>query len=174
MAAQDREYIDIYNAAGEKTGEVRPRKGGRLAAGEYMLYALSLIENSVGQFLITRRALDKSWGAGWWEIPGGGARSGEDSRAAANRETIEETGLDVSTLTPVSVYSYRNDDPDGGDNYFCAIYHFRMDFAEDDVQIQAEELSGFTLMRREELRAAAADGHFLHYSRIMKALAAEG
>ena len=37
-----------------------------------MLYVLALVENARGEFLITQRALDKSWGAGWWEVSGGG------------------------------------------------------------------------------------------------------
>ncbi|MFR6495309.1 MAG: NUDIX domain-containing protein [Ruminococcus sp.] len=30
------------------------------------------------EYLITRRKLDKEWAPGWWEVPGGGVRAGED------------------------------------------------------------------------------------------------
>lgn len=32
----------------------------------------------------------------WWEVPGGGVESGEDTTAAAIRETAEETGYEVA------------------------------------------------------------------------------
>ena len=40
--------------------------------------------------------MDKEWAAGWWEVPGGGVRAGEESKEAAMREVKEETGIDVS------------------------------------------------------------------------------
>ena len=62
------ELVDIYDAERNRTGEARPREGLFLREGEYMLYVLALVENARGEFLITQRALDKSWGAGWWEV----------------------------------------------------------------------------------------------------------
>src|SRR5580765_461975 len=44
-----------------------------------------------------------------WDIPKGEAEPGEDFAAAARRELLEETGLDVpaAELVPVGVFAYR-------------------------------------------------------------------
>ena len=66
------------------------RKGSFLHEGEYMLYVLAIIEDASGRILITRRALDKRWAAGWWEVTGGGVMAGETSAAAVVREVRED------------------------------------------------------------------------------------
>ena len=70
------EMIDIYNEKKEKTGLVLPRKEP-LKKGQYMMYVLALVEDYEGRFLITKRALDKKWAAGEWEIPGFSVRRGQ-------------------------------------------------------------------------------------------------
>ena len=42
-----------------------------------------------------------SHGGDTWGVPGGARGSTESARVAAERETVEETGLDVRLLTPV-------------------------------------------------------------------------
>ncbi len=44
--------------------------------------------------LVQRRPEGKSW-CGWWEFPGGKFEPGEDARACAERECIEELALSV-------------------------------------------------------------------------------
>ncbi|MDD6788545.1 MAG: NUDIX hydrolase [Lachnospira sp.] len=169
------ERIDIYDRDRHYTGRSKPRhgEGSRLSPDEYMLYALALIENDSGEFLITQRTMDKKWAPGAWEIPGGGVDSGETSREAADREAYEETGIRVQGVRPVSVYTYRNDDAEGGDNYFCDIYHFRLDFKPGQVRVEADEVSSWRLAPFSEItRLAQCDG-FLHYKRICEALGAE-
>ena len=70
------ELIDIYDANRVFTGKTIPREGAFLAEGEYMLYVLAIVEDAKGRYLITQRSHDKSWGAGWWEVTGGGVLSG--------------------------------------------------------------------------------------------------
>ena len=164
------EYIDIYDADRNKTGLVLPRKGTKLAQNQYQLYATAICQASDGRYLITQRALDKTWAAGWWEVSGGGALSGEDSLQAAIRETREEVGLDVSAITPDLLYSYCNTDLERGDNYFMDIYLFRFDFSEQDVVLQETEAIGCTLATWKEICELAAEGRFLHFERIERAL----
>ena len=62
------EYFDVYNDKKEKTGKILPRKNSFLKEGEYQLIVLGIVERSDHTFLITRRALDKKWAAGDWEL----------------------------------------------------------------------------------------------------------
>jgi 8-oxo-dGTP diphosphatase len=167
------ERIDIYTEDGTPTGRTLVRKGARLPEGEYMLYVLAIIQSEDGRFLITRRALDKRWAAGWWEVTGGGVSAGETSAQAVVREVREETGLDVSGQPLVPVWRYRNVDLDRGDNYIVDIYHFHLSFRLEDVRLQEREAIGCQLATREQIDALAADGVFLHYERLRQALAAE-
>lgn len=168
------EYIDIYTAERERTGETIPREGAFLKEGQYMLYALALIENAEGRFLITQRSMDKHWAAGCWEVSGGGVLSGETPRQAIVREVGEETGLDVSACIVEPVYSYENVDLKRGDNYFTDIFHFRLDFTEADVTLQQSEAIAFKLATWEEITQLSERKEFLHYERLRQALAAEG
>ena len=69
------ELIDIYDRDGNRTGLTIPRVGAFLSEGQYMLYVLAITEDAEGRFLITQRAMDKHWAAGWWEVSGGGVRA---------------------------------------------------------------------------------------------------
>ena len=80
------ELIDIYNQDKQSTGKQVNREKNRLQPGEYMLYALALIQNDKGQFLLTQRSRDKKWAAGWWEVPGGATKARENSFTAIRRE----------------------------------------------------------------------------------------
>jgi ADP-ribose pyrophosphatase YjhB (NUDIX family) len=57
-----------------------------------------------GQILLTRRSIDPAKGK--WTFPGGFVDFGERMVEAAIRETLEETGLEVSVTGLLGVYSY--------------------------------------------------------------------
>lgn len=57
-----------------------------------------------GRILLTRRAIEPSLGL--WTFPGGYVDWGEDVRAAARRETLEEVELAVRVDRLVGIYSY--------------------------------------------------------------------
>ena len=166
------ELIDIYDRNRTFTGLTVPREGARMGEGQYMLYVLALVENAKGEFLITQRALDKSWGAGWWEIPGGGVPAGETSAYAIMREVREETGLDVSACKRDLADTYVNIDPKRGHNYFTDIWHFRLPATPSagDVVLQEEESVAWQLARWEDIEALNEQGIFLHFARVKTAL----
>lgn len=168
------ELFDVYNEEKIPTGRTRIRKKYFLKEGEYMLIVLGLIETPDHRFLITRRAFDKKWAAGDWEIPGGGVRAGETSSDAVLREIREETGLILNSDQGKRIYTYKNVDLDRGDNYFTDIYHFHADLKQEDIHLQKEETIDFRIASVPEIRKIAAEGHFLHDKRIQEALRAEG
>ena len=168
------ELIDIYDRDRNPTGETIPREGAFLHEGQYMLYVLFIIEAPDGRMLITQRSLEKHWGAGWWEIGGGGVRAGETSREALTREVAEETGLDVAGLELAPAYSYVNVDLERGDNYIVDIYHIHLDFSLDDVQLLDGEAIDARLATWDEICALNEQGVFMHFSRVQQTLEAEG
>ena len=168
------EMIDVYDRNRQLTGITIPREGAFLSEGQYMLYVLALIEDAQGRLLITQRSLDKHWGAGWWEVTGGGVRAGESSLEALWREVPEEVGLDLGQIEVKPVYSYENVDLKRGDNYFVDIYHVRLDFAPEDVSLVDGEAIDFRLATWNEIGELADSGTFLHYERLRQALVADG
>ena len=85
------EIWDVYDAQRQKTGK-RHRRGEQLGEGEFHLVMHCWMRNSRGEYLLTRRCPEKSYG-GRWESTGGSALAGEDSLTAVLREVKEETGL---------------------------------------------------------------------------------
>lgn len=168
------ELMDIYDENRKLTGRRVERKTAFLKEGEFFLYVLAIIENQEGKLLLTKRAMDKKWAAGCWEIPGGGSQSGESSYQAVCREVYEETGLDLASLLPASepapIDSYRNVDLARGDNYFVDIYHFKLNFSEKDIAISTRESSDYCLAAPEELPELEKRDGFLHYQRLLHAL----
>ena len=90
------EYRDILTADKIPTGKIKKR-GEPLLNHEYHLVAICWLVNKKGEFLITRRSLDKEYHPGLWEAQGGSVLSGETSLEAAIREVKEEVGLCVDS-----------------------------------------------------------------------------
>lgn len=165
-----KELIDIYDKERNMTREKIVRGEKKLDRDQYMLYSIVLIQNENGQFLLTRRTMDKSWAPGAWEVPGGAAASGETSFEAACREVWEETGLNITECEKTPIYTYRNDDAEGGDNYFCDIYLCPVTFGPSDIRIQKDEVADWQLASREGIDILNRVDEVLHYERICEAL----
>lgn len=163
------ELWDIYDKEKKRTGKTMKRNDWHMKEGEYHLSVLGVISRSDGKFLITKRAEDKAWAPGWWEVSGGAAVAGETSEDAIQREIREETGLDVSDAQGGLLFTYRRDNPDEGDNYFVDVYRFYKEFAEEDIALQQEETTNFMIADLDQIKAFAEQGIFLHYHSIEKA-----
>lgn len=170
IGAKPPEPIDVYDAERAPLGLVIDRRSQRLGQGQYMLYAIVMVCDREGRLLITQRAQDKAWAAGWWEVPGGGVCAGETTRQAAAREVMEEVGLDVSGGTLELLGGYRNDDPAYKDNYFADIYRATLDFDAGDVRLRACEAVDFKLATWDEVCELGRQGRFLHFERLQRAL----
>lgn len=168
------EMIDLYDHNRNRLGFTLARNGAFLKEGQYMLYVLALIEDATGRFLVTQRSFEKHWGAGWWEIPGGGVRAGETTLDALRREVPEECGLAIPNTTYKPIYSYENVDLARGDNYIVDIYHVRLDFSPRDVRLVDGEAIDFRLCTWPEICQLNEEPTVLHFERIRQALTAEG
>ena len=160
------ELWDIYDENKERTGATMKHNDWNMKPGEFHLTVLGVLMRPDGKYLITRRRMDKEWAAGWWEVPGGGVRAGEDSWDAVIREIKEETGVDVTEAEGGYAFSYKRVNPEEKNNYFVDIYKFILDFDESDVKTQEEEVSGFAIADIEEIKRYADQGIFLHYESI--------
>lgn len=158
------ELWDIYDINKNKTGRTMIRNDWTMAEGDYYLSVLGVIHRPDGRFLITRRAMDKAWAPGWWEIPGGGVKSGETSFEAVCREVLEETGVDVSKAEGGYKFCYHRENK--GQNYIVDIYRFEMDITEKDVRLQTDEDIDGKFATLDEIKKIAQEGKFLHYSSI--------
>ena len=166
------EFIDIYDKDQNRLGLTVSREGAFMKEGQFMLYVLAIVQDKQGRFLITRRSLDKHWAAGWWEVSGGGVRSGETPAQAVIREVGEEVGLAVPDENPLPIYTYENVDLERGDNYIVNMYRFTIDFTIDDVVLQEEEAVDCRLATWDEISKLNEQGIFLHYGRVKTALGA--
>ncbi len=160
------ELWDIYDINKNKTGRTMVRNDWTMAEGDYYISVLGVIRRADGRFLITRRSMDKSWAPGWWEIPGGGVKSGETSFEAVCREVLEETGVDVSKAQGGYQFCYHRENL--GQNYIVDIYRFEMDITEKDIKLQLDEDIDGRFATLEEIKKIAEEGHFLHYGSIKK------
>ena len=160
------EYWDIYDEKKQKTGRTMKRNDWNMKPDEYHLTVLGVLKRPDGRYLITQRKLDKEWGAGWWEFPGGAVRAGEEPEAAVRREVAEETGLDVSDVVAEKVLTYKREDPNDDNNYFMVVYRLELDADESMVAIQEEEVEDFAFADVARIRSLADEGIFLHYNSI--------
>ena len=164
------ELWDIYDKDKKPTGRTMKRNDGCLKEGEYHLSVLGVIQRPDGKYLITKRAADKAWAPGWWEVSGGAAIAGETSEEAVKREILEETGLDVTNAEGGFLFSYHRENPGEGDNYFVDVYKYHMDFTEEDIKLQTEETNAFQIADAVQLSEYDKQGIFLHYQSIKQAL----
>ena len=163
------ELWDIYDENKKITGRTMIRNDWNMKEDEFHLTVLGIIKRTDGKYLITKRREDKGWGAGWWEVPGGGVNAGESSSDAIIREIKEDTGLDVSNDNGKLVLTYKRINPEEKNNYFVDVYKFIYDFDEKDITIQKNEASEFKLASLKEMEEYANKGIFLHYDSIKDA-----
>ena len=125
------ELWDIYDENRAPTGRTMVR-GEPILPGDYHIVVHVWLRTPDGRWMCSKRSPGKDY-AGLWETTGGSALAGEDSRAAALRETKEELGLELDPATGGLLWSFKR-----ADN-FCDVWIFDCPFTEKDVTLQPEE-----------------------------------
>ncbi len=143
------EYWDIYDEKKQKTGRTMKRNDWNMKPDEYHLTVLGVLKRPDGRYLITQRKLDKEWGAGWWEVPGGGVNAGEDSRDAVIREIREETGLTVTLDTGFRAVVTYSPKPD----VMKDVIYFAAEYIGGEAHRQVEEVTELCWVPAEEAAA---------------------
>ncbi|MFH1771134.1 MAG: NUDIX hydrolase [archaeon] len=72
--------------------------------------AKAFIVNEKDELLIVKRSKQNSSRQGEWEFPGGKLEAGESPQEALERETKEETNLDVKATYPINIIFYNLND----------------------------------------------------------------
>ncbi|PJE65212.1 NUDIX hydrolase [Candidatus Saccharibacteria bacterium CG10_big_fil_rev_8_21_14_0_10_47_8] len=79
----------------------------------------AVIFNKDGKFLVLLRGSTAPSNPLKWDLPGGDVDFGEDPQKSIIREIKEETGLEISGLTPFDVEAHVNS---GGYHWFTVAY----------------------------------------------------
>ena len=151
------EKFDLYDKNRIRTGETMVR--GETSAEEYLHIVVHIcIIDSAGRMLIQKRCdSKKNWG-GMWDLSAGGmAVEGEDSCAAAERETAEELGLkiDFSSARPAFTINF----PLGFDDY----YIINRDIELSEISPQKEEVSDVSFAGIDEIFSMIDSGTFVPF-----------
>ena len=139
LAGKPDEFWDVLDDNRQPTGRTH-RRGDPMLKGDNHLVVHAWIINANGEFLITRRALNKIGYPGMWEIPSGSASEGEDSLSAVIREAQEECGITLSPSNGALTCSYHRE------NAYYDSWFFRQEYS----------LAGVVLQEGETIDARAA------------------
>lgn len=139
------ELWDIYDRSRTLTGRTVER-GKPMSGDEYHLVVHVWIQNSKGQWLLSRRTPNKAFPLKW-EPTGGSVLAGEDTLTAALRETEEELGIRLEPSSGSLFTSYRRDQPRWKSPGFVDVWIFPWD----------GDLSGITYQENETCGAMWAD-----------------
>lgn len=133
-------------------------RGEPLPKGRFHLVVHVCVFNSKGEMLIQQRQpFKKGWPNLWDVSVGGSACQGESSFLAAERETLEELGLelDLSRQRPFLTICF-----EGG---FDDIYLIQKDVEISKLLLQEEEVQAVQWANLNQVEQMIADGLFIPY-----------
>ena len=155
------EFFDLYTADREKTGQTMVR-GDAVPEGFYRLVVHVCIFHPDGRMLIQQRQpFKKGWSNLWDVTVGGSAVSGDSSRSAAERETLEELGLsiDLSNVRPTLTIHWEHG--------FDDIYVLTLPVDIHSLHLQYEEVQQVRWAAKEEILQMIDDGRFIPYEKSL-------
>lgn len=158
------ETWDLYTVDREKTERTMVR-GEEQPLGTYRLVVHVCIFNGAGEMLIQQRQHFKKGWPGMWDLSvGGSAVSGDTSRTAAERETLEELGLEISLdgIAPSLTVHF--------DYGFDDFYLLERDVDLDKVTLQEEEVAAAAWASEEKILSMIDTGEFIPYHKSLISL----
>lgn len=116
-----------------------------------------IICNDNQQVLLQQRTHPK----GVWGLPGGLMELGESTEETAKREVFEETGLQVSELTLLNIYSGKEyyTVAANGDPFYSVTAAYYTNNAEGKLEINKEEAMDLAYFSKEDLPAKMVGSH---------------
>ena len=153
------EYWDIYDRDRRLTGR-RLRRGEAVGPEDYVLVVNIWLRNARGEWLITKRAPNKSQPLKW-EPPGGHVLAGENSLEGALREFYEETGIRLRPEEGELFAAFRRAQPSWENSGFLDIWVFEKDVPLEDVVLQEGETIDARWATQAEILEMIAGGEFV-------------
>ncbi|MBQ4427927.1 MAG: NUDIX domain-containing protein [Oscillospiraceae bacterium] len=158
---QNMEIWDLYNEQRQLTGRDHIR-GEEIPQGCFHLVVHVWIRNSRGEYLISQRSADRPTHPLKWECTGGSALKGEDSLAAALRETQEELGLILSPSNGKIVFSEVGRIKNGVRfSDILDVWLFEYDGSVDLSKATTKEVAQFAWLDRAEIKALFDEKEFV-------------
>jgi isopentenyl-diphosphate delta-isomerase len=142
--SMDDEMVDILDEKGTPTGEVKLKREAH-AKGLWHRAVHIWIYNSKGEVLLQKRAKNKIFLPGLWDVSAAGhVSAGQSYDEAAVREIQEELGVKVkaSQLKKVDLHRVAIDYPPAKilNREYIQVYLLELDKKADDFKLQKEEV----------------------------------
>ena len=155
------ELFDLYTLDRVKTGRTMVR-GEPVPKGFFRLVVHVCLFDGKGRMLIQQRQPFKESWPGLWDVSvGGSAVSGDTSRSAAERETMEELGLevDLTTVRPSLTIHWEN----GFDDF----YLLTRPVEPSSLRLQPEEVRTVKWVDMDEILRMIDEGTFIPYEKSL-------
>ncbi len=151
------EYRDIYDSNRLKTGRIAARNQ-KVATGDFVVVVHVCLFNSAGELLIQQRQpTKKKWGNLWDVSAAGAAKAGDSSQMAAQRETLEELGLeiDLTAARPVLTINFSF----GFDDFYIV----KRDIDINQLRLQEDEVKAVRWATRTDILKLLSANQFVPY-----------
>ena len=145
------EMQDLYTPDGRFTGQTIERGGDK---GECFTMGVHVfLYDGGGRFLLQKRALDKPFRPGQWEVTMGHVLAGDSPMDCVLREVREELGAELSPEDFVKLYRW----VDWKNHMHNEIFFARAGLEESAVVLQKEEVIGVQWVSKQEMLAFVRD-----------------
>lgn len=152
------EWMDLYDAQRRPLGR-RIRRGEKIPQGTYHWTVHVCLFNEKQEMLIQKRARDKaSWGGLWDTSASGAVQAGEEPWQAAEREIMEELGIEIH-LEDIPV-NFSMTFSRGFDDYWILEYPIKPD----ELKVPNPEVEACLFADRETFEALVSAREAIPYA----------